>query len=391
MSRLILHDATLYTPAGPLEGAWMLMSRGQIEQIGQGAPPRLRNVQRLDGRGADGWCVLPGFIDVHVHGALGYDTMDATPAALETMARFFASRGVTGFLATTMTAPGDAITAALHNVRACLGNVGPATGGAHLLGAHLEGPYLNANAAGAQDPQHIRRADPGEFGAWLGLNVIRVATVAPEFPENQIFIAECRARGVVASVGHTQASYEQTLAAAALGARQMTHTFNAMTGLHHRKPGAAGAALTDDALVCEVIADNIHLHPAILNLIVRAKGPERVVLITDAISGAGMPDGAYELGGQPVTVAGGMAALADGTLAGSILTLDLALRNTRDATGKPLSDLWRLTSANAARQIGLGGRKGTLAPGFDADVTLLDNGLTVRATVVGGQLVYQAS
>lgn len=391
MSRLLLHNATLYTPAGPLEGAWMLMSRGQIEQIGQGAPPRLRNVQRLDGQSAHGWSTLPGFIDLHVHGALGHDTMDATPAALEAMARFFASHGVTGFLATTMTGPGEAITGALHNIRACLGKIGPASGGAHLLGAHLEGPYLNPNAAGAQDPQHIRRADPGEFGPWLDLDVIRVATVAPEFPENQIFVAECRARGVVASVGHTQASYEQVLAAVALGARQMTHTFNAMTGLHHRKPGAAGAALSEDALVCEIIADNIHLHPAVIALIVRAKGPERAVLVTDAISGAGMPDGSYALGGQPITVARGMAALADGTLAGSVLTLDVALRNALEATGLPLSALWRISSANAARQIGLGGRKGTLAPGYDADVALLDSTLNVQATIVGGQIVYQAS
>lgn len=383
MNRLLLQHVQL-VPQGWAQG-WLLVEDGQIATLGQGEPPAIADAVVQDGAGL---LAVPGFIDVHVHGAVGRDTMDATPEALHDMARFFASHGVTSFLATTMTGSGPDISRALKNAARC---TDPVEGGAIILGVHLEGPYLNVTMKGAQDGQYIRRADPAEYQAWLDLNVIRQVTVAPEFAENERFIQDCAARGITVSMGHTAATYEEVRRALTLGARQTTHTFNAMGAVNHRKPGTAGAALTIDELACELIADTIHVHPAILKLVVRAKGPSQVVLITDAIMGAGMPEGDYELGGQAVHVANNTATLADGTLAGSVLTMDRALHNILAATGLPLSEVWPMTSANAARQLGLGSRKGQLAEGYDADIVLLSQDHTVQRTFARGREVYHAS
>ncbi len=383
MTRLLIHDAQILTSSGPVKRGWLLTDGSRIAQMGEGTAPAL-DAERIDGSGKT---ALPGFIDVHVHGAVGYDTMDANPQGLRDMARFYATRGVTGFLATTMTASGDAITRALENVAQC---TGPIENGATLLGVHLEGPYINVKMKGAQAGQFVRLADPAEYRRWLDLGTIKQVTVAPEFPENQAFIRDCAAQGINVSIGHTAATYEDVQQAVALGARQATHTFNAMIGVHHRNPGTAGGVLSIDSMYCELIADTIHVHPAVLKIAVRAKGSQRIVLITDAIMGAGMPDGMYELGGQAVTVRNGMATLADGTLAGSILTMDRGLRNIMAATGMSLAEAWPMSSANAAAQLDLGYRKGCLAPGYDADVALLDAANEVALTVAEGRVVYRA-
>jgi N-acetylglucosamine-6-phosphate deacetylase len=243
---------------------------------------------------------------------------------------------------------------------------------------------------GAQPAHYIRLADPTVYARWLDLGAVKQVTVAPEFPENRAFIRDCVARGINVSIGHTQATYEDVRQAVGLGARQTTHTCNGMVGVHHRSPGAVGVALSLDPIVCELIADNVHVHPAILKLVVRAKGIHSVVLVTDAIRGAGMPDGQYDLAGQSITVAKGMVTLSGGTLAGSTLTMDDALRHIMAATGLALSEVWPMTSANAAVQIGLGDRKGQLTTGYDADVVLLDRANRVRMTMVEGRVVWRA-
>lgn len=383
MNRTILYNVR------PLAGesGWVLIEDGKIVRVDADDAPTLENRENRPELINGGGCVaLPGFIDVHVHGAVGHDTMNAAEEALLAMARFYASHGVTAFLPTTMTSSDEATFAALQNVAQ---HMGPVAGGATILGVHLEGPYINVKMKGAQEGSYIRLADPKAYEKWLDLDTIRQVTVAPEFPENRKFIEACIARGINVSIGHTAATYEEVQQAVILGARQATHTFNAMTGVHHRNPGTAGAVLTMDEIACELIADNIHVHPAIMKLIVRAKGANRVVLITDAIMGAGLADGQYELGGQPVFVRNGMATLADGTLAGSILTMDRALRNILAATGLPLAEAWPMTSANAASQLGLAHRKGQLAPSFDADIVLLDDANQVTLTMAGGRVVYR--
>lgn len=379
--RYLIANAHIITPDGSAD--WLLTDGARIAQIGSGGAPELTDAQRIDGAGG---YLAPAFIDMHVHGGDGFDTMDATPEALRGMARFFAAHGVASFLATTVTASREAIDRALRNVAACLG---AQPDGATLLGAHLEGPYINVKAKGAQPAEHVRLAAPAEYADWLALNVIRQVTVAPEFAENLVFADFCAERGIVVSIGHTQASYEQALQAVQRGARQVTHTYNAMTGLHHRAPGALGAALTCDLLACELIADNLHVHPAAMSLLVRAKGAQRVIAITDAIRAAGMSEGQSELGGQTVYVRDGKATLSDGTLAGSLLTMDAALRNLQAATALSVAALMPIFSANAARQLGLAHRKGILRVGYDADLVLLDSTLHVQMTFAEGRLIYQ--
>ncbi|MCB0065384.1 MAG: N-acetylglucosamine-6-phosphate deacetylase [Caldilineaceae bacterium] len=359
------------------------VTNGRIEQIvtaGQAPMSLQRDTTVLD---ADGSLVLPGFIDVHVHGGAGHDTMDATPAALAEMARFFAQHGVTAFLPTTITAPHGEICRALANVAACRAE--PATG-ARLLGVHVEGPYISPHFPGAQPVRSIRPPNVQEFTELVAAGPVRMITVAPEEEGADALVALARQRDVVAVWGHTNATYEQCVAAAEKGFTQATHTYNAMSGLHHRKPGVLGATLTIDSIYAQLIADNIHVHPAAMQVLARCKGIDRTILITDAMRATGLPDGDYDLGGQTVTVADGACRLADGTLAGSILTMDRALRNFMAATGLSLVDTWPATSRTPAQSLGIGHEVGMIAVGYRGDLAVLDEELRVVQTVIGGEI-----
>lgn len=386
--RLLIHNARLFTPHHPGQLGWLLIKDSQISSIGFGKRPILppnSDVYEMD---ADGKRLLPGFIDLHVHGAMGYEVMDALASGLEEMARFYASHGVTSFLATTWTASREAIRKALELVEEMQG---PIPGGATLLGVHLEGPYLNPTHCGAQDIRLIRRADREEALEFLESGVIRLLALAPEYDENLWLIDECVRRGITVSAAHTAASYEQLQRAAAHGLTQTTHTFNAMTGLGHREPGTVGAALTIPQISCELIADNIHVHPAVQKILLDVKSPSGVILITDAIRAAGLPEGRYMLDDRSVNIQEGAVRLQDGTLAGSILTMERALQNLCLATGRPLEELWVASSLNAARAIGISSRKGSLEVGKDADLVLLDEAFNVSFTVTQGEVVYPPS
>jgi N-acetylglucosamine-6-phosphate deacetylase len=312
--------------------------------------------------------------------------MDAQPDTLVHLAKFYAQHGCTAFLATTWTDTRERIFAALQNIAAHIGVQGD---GATVLGAHLEGPYLNPEKCGAQSTKHIRRSERGEALEFLDTGVIRLVAVAPEYDENHWLIRECVERGITVSAAHTAASYDQMRAAVRMGLKQTTHTFNAMTGLHHREPGTLGAALTMPEIRCELIADNIHVHPGAMNLLYRAKGADGVILITDAVRGAGMPDGEYPIDDRLTIVRDGAVRLPDGTLAGSTLTMEKALHNFMQATDSPLTELWQCSNLNAARAIGISARKGSLEVGKDADLVLVDSSLNVHLTVVGGRIVYR--
>ncbi len=386
--RLLVTNARVYGPDRVAEPGWLLAQGRQIVGLGYGRPPKFdddRSTRTVD---ATGRHLLPGFIDLHVHGAVGHEAMDASADGLRAMARCFARHGVSGFLPTTWTASPEATQRALDTIA---GALGPVAKGASILGAHLEGPYLNVAKCGAQDPRYIRRADPAETTALLDRGFIRLLALAPEFAENLRLIDDCVRRGVAVSIAHTSATYEQVLEAVEHGASQMTHAFNAMTGFGHRDLGTAGAMLALPQLRAELIADTIHVHPAAMRVLVAAKGTASVILITDAMRAAGMPDGDYRIDSRTVTVRDGAARLPDGTLAGSVLTMDVALRNIAAATGLPLSELWPLTSLNAARAIGLSARKGSLEVGKDADLVLLDDEFNVLLTVAEGTVVYDAS
>jgi N-acetylglucosamine-6-phosphate deacetylase len=258
-----------------------------------------------------------------------------------------------------------------------------------LLGVHLEGPYLNPARCGAQDVNLIRRAEKDEALEFLDSGVIRLLALAPEFDENLWLIDECVKRGITVSAAHTAASYEQMHRAAAHGVTQATHTFNAMQGLGHREPGTVGAVLTIPQISCELIADNIHVHPAVQKILLDVKSPSGVILVTDAIRAAGLAEGEYMLDERSVNIKDGAVRLADGTLAGSILTMERALQNLCAASGRPLTELWPASSLNAARAIGVSSRKGSLEVGKDADLVLLDESFQVQLTVAQGEVVFK--
>jgi len=333
--------------------------------------------------------ILPGFIDVHIHGALGSSAMEGTAAAFQTMADYCVTRGVTAFLPTTATAPHrDILLAAQAVAEHQTSSISTTHKGARILGTHIEGPYISPVFPGAQPAAYIRPPDLVEFNELAATGAVRMITLAPEVVGAQALIQAACEQHIVAVIGHTDASYEQCEAAIAYGANQATHTYNAMLGLHHRRPGTLGAILSNDQVYAQLIADNIHVHPAAMNILARCKGPARTILITDAIQATGLEEGEYTFAGQQVTVQDGACRLADGTLAGSVLTMDRALINFMAATGLSLADAWPTTSRTPAQSLGLGHRFGEIAPGYQADLVLLNDGLDVMATVVDGEVAY---
>ena len=400
---LLVAGATVVADAGVWSPGWLVAAGGRIQAAGPGeAPGGVRAEVSALGVTVDGQgCVLlPGFVDVHVHGGDGADAMDADPGGLRTMARFHARHGVTALVPTTWSAPPAALEAA---VAAIAEAQGPVDGGATIVGAHLEGPWLNPARAGAQDPAGIRPPDVAEARRLLDLRtgpvrgsapshggVVRMVALAPEMPGAEAVIRECAGRGVVVAAGHTEASFDEMVAAVGAGVRHVTHTFNAMAGLGHRDPGTAGAALALPELRCELIADGHHVHPAAMAVLARAKGPEGVVLISDAVRAAGLPEGDVDLGGRTAQHCCGAVRLADGRLAGSVLTLDVALRSFAAATGWDWPALARAAAGNAAAALGLSA-KGRLAPGLDADLVLLAGAGAgdVVLTVVEGRIVHR--
>ncbi len=361
---------------------WLLTKDNQIHSFGVGQPPdelSTSAISRIDGQGST---LLPGFIDLHTHGALGADFVFGTRDDIFRISSFYAEHGVTSFLATTYAATSQEINTALQNILSAMGH----EPGARILGIHLEGPWLNPSKAGAQNRTVIRAADQAEVIPYLESGLVRQVSLAPEIKENRWLISACHERGIIASAGHTEASYQQMTAAVKKGMTQVTHCFNAMNPLHHREPGVIGAALTLPQLQCELIADNFHVHPVVMNLLYNAKKADGVILITDSIAAAGMPEGVYTLEGQPVFCKDNTVRLADGTLAGSVLTMDRALNNFIEAVNQPLEIVWPSSSLNAAKALKIHNHTGKISSGYDADLVLLDSNLHVELTMIQGKI-----
>ena len=331
--------------------------------------------------------VLPGFIDIHVHGAMDADTMDATPATLHRMAQFYAMHGVTSFLPTTMTASKQEIDAAVANVGAVMDEMSHAaisTPRAAILGAHVEGPFVNPKHCGAQPVEFMRPATPDEYMPWFESGIVKLITVAPEMDGCLALIDQAKRFNIAVALGHTDATYNQAQAAYAAGANQATHTYNAMRGLHHREPGTVGATMTNDEVYAQLICDNIHVHPAAMKALYKCKGADRLAVISDAMEATGLGDGEYHLGAHHVHVQNGEARLANGALAGSTLTMDTAFRNIITATGCSIVEASRMCSWAPACAIGVSDRKGRIAAGYDADFVILDKDLRVVRTIIAG-------
>lgn len=336
---------------------------------------------------ARGLLVLPGLIDTHVHGTHGDDVMRDGPEGIRRISARFAAFGTTAWLPSTISARHAELLAA---VRACVEAWRRPGDGAEVVGIHVEGPYINLKRKGAQPAEGVRDADFGEVEELLaaGEGQIRVVTLAPERPGGLELIRLLTARGIIASMGHSDATYEQALEGIDAGASHATHLFNAMPPIHHRDPGLIAACLNSRSVIAEVIPDGVHLSPHIVRLSLRTKGPDGAALITDAFSATGLPDGTHGLGPHRVRVQGSLCTLEDGTIAGSIITMNTAVRNARAFAGLDLAEAVRMASLVPARIAGCADRKGSLEAGKDADVALFDMEMECRATWVRGRPVY---
>ncbi len=333
--------------------------------------------------------VVPGFIDEHIHGAGGADAMDGTVEALQTISEFLAREGTTGFLATTMTQSPENITNALKAVKK-VREKGEYKG-AEVLGVHLEGPFISPKHVGAQPLEYVATPDAELFDKYneASDNSIKIVTLAPEVEGGLGLVKHLSDIGVVASVGHTGGKYADVVNAVAAGATNVTHTYNAQTGLHHREAGVVGAAMLLDELNCEMICDTIHVSVPAIKLVIKNKPHDKYTLITDAMRAKGMPDGKSELGGQEVFVNNGEARLADGTLAGSVLKMNVAVKNLVEKAGVPFTDAIDFATYNPAKNIGVLNERGTIEVGKRADLTVLNSDFEVLYTLVNGKIVYK--
>ena len=370
MSKHSLGSARILTAGGFVDGHIVWRADGRIERI-DGTPVDPGAV-----RDTPLPLVLPGFIDLHVHGGGGHDTMEGGDAARR-IAELHARHGTTSMLATTMTAPVEDLTRAFEAMGPAIATRGP--GAARILGVHLEGPYINTTRLGAQ-PDYVRPVLFDEIARLDALARIRLITLAPESADNLAAIGPLRRAGYQVQIGHSSGSYEDGLRALQAGAGGFTHLFNAMTGLHHREPGMAGAALAH-ANYAEVIPDLLHVHPGAIRVALRSI--PCLYCVTDSTAAAGMPDGDYKLGRHTVTKCLGGVRLADGTLAGSTLTMDQALRNLVDTLGLDLADASRRVSTHAADHLGEPAR-GRLVAGAWADLVVLDRDLNLKEVIVEG-------
>ncbi len=382
---ILIKGGKLIWPEGAEERGDILINKGIIADLG--GDIESLHAEVID---AQGMWVAPGFIDLHVHGGGGLEVMDGSYEAICTMAKVHSKGGTTAFLPSAATASHDEFIAAID---ATLQGMEKGTGGAQVLGINLEGPYLNPKKRGAQRAEDVRVPDIHEFEEFweASKGTIKLITVAPEVEGAIDFIKMVRSMGVRISVGHSDATFEEAINSFEAGVSHVTHTFNGMSGLHHREPGLAGAALLHPSVMAELIADGVHIHPKMMELFFKVKGREGICLVTDAISGMGLPDGIHTLAGERVIVDEGVCRIEDGTLAGSTLTMSKAVKNMIRLVGVSLQDAIRMATLNPAMAIGIEAQKGDLKPGMDGDIVILDENLDVVFTIARGEVIYSKS
>nr|WP_318496470.1 N-acetylglucosamine-6-phosphate deacetylase [Photobacterium leiognathi] len=376
--RFALHPQRIFTPTGIAYNQYVIVNDGKIEAITETKPLDC-DVTELEGQ-----TLVPGFIDIHIHGRAGSDVMDATPQALQTIADALPKTGVVAWVGTTVTAPWQDIINALQQVREFCQQ--PKQVGAKLLGSFLEGPYFTEAYRGSHPTQYLQApsiAALAELKEVAGDSLIRVA-LAPEYQGSDEAIQWLTAEGIKISIAHTSANFEQVTTAHQHGADCGVHLFNGMSGLHHREPGCAGAVMFHDMLA-ELIADGIHVHPVMMQLAYRIKGYQQLALITDCMRAGGLSDGKYQLGAQMITVTNGEARTDDGSLAGSTCSLDQALRNMIMLAGVPEWEAVQMATSVPAKYVGIDDKLGFIKPGYNASFALLDPQFQIQATLIDGQ------
>ncbi|WP_050182022.1 N-acetylglucosamine-6-phosphate deacetylase [Domibacillus robiginosus] len=384
MNEYVIKGGSVYTENEVLSPGFVHIKDGKINAAGPLAdcPSSVPSFSV-----SEQYLILPGAVDIHIHGAAGADTMDATHHSLHKMASFLPSEGTTAFLATTMTQEKRAIESALQS----FSSYKQKPGEAEITGIHLEGPFISPKHPGAQPSEAIIEPDTELFEQWQALSGghIRLVTLAPEETNGLDLVSHLAHLHITASAGHTDATFDQLCHAAEAGLTHVTHLYNGMRGMHHREPGTAGGALLHRDLYVEMIVDGIHIHPQMVRLAFEQKTANRTVLITDSMRAKGLPDGEYDLGGQAVSVENGKAVLGDGTLAGSTLSMQQAIRNMRKFTNCTIRDIVKMTAENPARQVRLFERKGSIAPGKDADLVIYDEQFQVQKTICRGVVAFQ--
>lgn len=386
MLPIAIHADRALTPFEEIRDAVVVIQGSKIIAVGQrGKVAMPRGAREV---AAKGKTVVPGFVDVHIHGAGGHDVMEGTPEALEIVAATVAEHGTTSLVATTVTASEMETCRSVSDIAKFILEAGlsPARElSAEIVGIHFEGPFISQARRGVHPAEWIAAPSPALLLRFLdeARGTGQILTLAPELPGALELIAVARAAGLVVSLGHTDANQEQAQAAIAAGARHAAHVFNAMRPFSHRDSGVLGAVFTSPDVSAELIADGVHVDSTAIRMLLGLKSPDRVILVSDGISATGMPDGKYQLGTFAVTVKEGVCRNSEGKLAGSTLTLDRALRHMV-ALGVPLVSALQMVTANPARQIGLGSRKGVLAAGADADLVFLDADLKISGVMTRG-------
>lgn len=384
---LIITDVKVVLPDAIIQDGWLFIRDGIIAAYGTSTEPYLElgeGVQKISGNGG---YALPGFIDIHVHGGAGGDFMTASEEELDAITRFHMENGTTAMLATTVTASRNELTEVLERI---VKYKEKPMSYAQILGVHLEGPFVNTKWKGAQNEAYMTPPQSEWLSHWVEEfpEVIKLQTLAPELDGAPSYIALLKQYGIVAACGHTDALYEEIEHAVDQGLCHAVHTFNAMRPLHHREPGTVGAVMLNPGITAEIIADGEHVHPAAIKLLLQAKGKDSVILVTDAISAAGMPDGDYKLGSLPVIVEQGTARLKDGgSLAGSTLTMIKGFHYLIDKVGVSISEASRIASLNPARVLGIHSQYGSLELGKRADILLLDSQLNLNSVLIDGRVI----
>ena len=372
---MLLKNAHLISPGLTEENGFVQVDHGLITRLGSMSELAESN----EGIDLEGNLLLPGFIDIHAHGADGCDVCDASPESLQHIAEKKLAEGVTTWLPTTLTQPKDK----LREIVQTIADWAPSAP-LRVPGMHLEGPFINRDQAGAQNPEFVRPSDPSELRELHEIFPASILSLAPELPGGLNLVREAHSIGIIASAAHTKASYDEIMEAVGFGLSHLTHYGNAMTGLHHREIGAVGAGLIEDGLKIELIADGVHLAPEMLQLVFKKIKTNRLMLITDSVAASWKKDGEMELGGLDVVIEDSIARLkSNGALAGSTLQYPLGLRHIHEFTQMPIHELVETTSWNQARTLGLADR-GKLEPGFLADFVILNEYFEVRDTYLGG-------
>lgn len=376
---MLLKNCNIIFP-NKIENGSILIDNGKIKEIN---PSISTDCSIIDCKGL---YVSPGFIDIHIHGAGGYDTMDGTFEAINEISKTICKYGTTAFTPTTMTMSSEAI---LKSIIAIKKAKIEGTEGSQVLGAHLEGPFISPSAIGAQNPNYLIHPSYDNFKSMTGdaMDAVVSITMAPEVDGAKELATILTDKGIRCSMGHTKATYEQAMEGIESGFCHSTHLFNAMTPFTHREPGVVGATFDSD-ITTETISDGIHISYPSLRVAYKQKGTDKTLLVTDAMCACGMPNGNYALGGQPVIVNNGSARLENGALAGSVLTLNKAIKNVYDNTDYPLYEIVKMASYNGAKYCRVDDKKGQIKENFDADFAIFDENINIKMTIVGGKIVY---